>query len=100
MSSILDDDEPVDLRERSVKITFPKGNTPGKGGGMTEEGIRQRVASFGTVVNIGVKDKFAVVLFASCREALECCEGWQTVFTGDFKVKFMGTKTLASLPPR
>jgi hypothetical protein len=54
-----------EIRERSVKITFPK-----HGGPVPEAHIRDVVARFGAVVDIGLKDKLAVVLFARSIEAL------------------------------
>ena len=78
-----------EIRERSVKVTFPKHGAP-----VPAAHIRDVVGRFGAVVDIGLKDKLAVVLFARSIEALNFSCNHNNALGEDFKVKFMGTKTV------
>ena len=83
-----DDDVAEVVWERSVKITFPKQLVQP----VTEAFLAAKIASFGGVVEIGVKDKLALVLFARSAQALHFACNHGGVLGEDFKVKFTGSK--------
>ena len=87
------EEETEDIRERSVKVTFPKNRTTTDQ--ITEEKIRIAASSFGIVVDVGMKEKLAVVLFAKSVDAFNFAGNHNGVLGEEFKVKFMGTQTQA-----
>jgi hypothetical protein len=81
-------EETEDIRERSVKVTFPKKQTMTDS--IMEEKIRIAASSFGNVVDVGMKEKLAVVLFTKSSDAFNFSCNHNGVLGEDFKVKFMG----------
>jgi len=62
------------IPQRSVKISFPKGHIRAN---LTEADVAKAAELFGTVVQVGMKDKCAVVLFARAAEAVKCCASFE-----------------------
>ena len=61
------------VAQRSVKITFPRGAKQSPG---AEDEIYRGASMFGTVMDIRLKGKNAVVLYSSQAEVLKCTAGW------------------------
>lgn len=82
-----DEDATEGVWERSVKITFPKQATSP----VTESQIRDKILSFGDIVEIGMKEKLALVLFAKSVHALNFACNHGGIMGEDFKIKYTGS---------
>lgn len=69
------------VEERSVKITFPKKKAP-----PSEDDLRQSLKGL-YVLEISMKQKFAVVLFGTMESSQIFVENWTDYLETDFKVK-------------
>ena len=84
------------LPQRSVKISFAKGSASN----LTQEYIAEVAGNFGKVVQVGMKDKYCVVLFTTASEAMQCStsfDEFQALLPAAFaspeaklRVKYMG----------
>lgn len=57
------------IQDRSVKISFLNASNR-----LDQDAIRERLGQFGDVVNVGLKQKLAVVLFSNAFEARRCAQ--------------------------
>ena len=83
-----DEDAAEVVWERSVKITFPKQLAQP----VSEAQMRAKISPFGDIVEIGMKEKLALVLFAKSVHALNFACNHGGVMGEDFKVKYTGSK--------
>eukprot|EP01038_Epipyxis_sp_PR26KG_P013601 gene13601-18255_t len=85
------------IQDRSVKISFI-GQKP------EENDLKNKANVFGEVINIGFKEKFAVVLFSNPMEAIDCSSDDGKVMGPDLKIKYLGNMTkeklLENIPPQ
>jgi len=93
-----DGDSDVPIVDRSVKLVFP---TPVDYQLPYEEDIIELFAEFGQISQVGIKSKFAVIVFSSPFEAIDCHDtvydspaGTATIGGIEgFRVKFIGDMT-------
>jgi len=77
------------VAQRSVKISFPKGTKTARA---IEDDIYRAASMFGTIMDIRIKGKNAVVLYSSVADADRCVSSWAdtTLAAQDYRIKFMG----------
>ena len=61
------------VARRSVRISFPKGTTTDRA---IEDDIYRAASMFGTIMDIRIKGKNAVVLYSSVADAERCVRSW------------------------
>jgi len=84
------------VAKRSVKISFPKGTKTARA---IEDDIYRAASMFGTIMDIRIKGKNAVVLYSSVADADRCVSSWAdtSLAAQDYKVKSMGLAAGGSL---
>jgi hypothetical protein len=82
---------PENLLDRSVKITFPKNS----GNVISETLLREKVGTFGEIMNVGMKEKLSVVLFSTSTQALVFSVFHNNILGDGYKIKYMGTKVMS-----
>ena len=80
------------VMQRSVKISFPKG---AKVTSATEDNIYRACSMFGTIMDIRIKGKHAVVLYSTAEEANRCIVSFgDTQLAADHRIRLMGSTNL------
>ncbi len=81
------------VAKRSVRISIPKG---GKSARAIEDDIYQAASMFGTITDIRIKGKNAVVLYSTAVDADRCLSKWSdtTLASQDYRAKSMGNTSL------
>lgn len=86
----------VSVIDRTVKVVYPKSNDYDEQevSLLSNDDLIARLSSFGEVIDVGVKEKFVLVLYASLEGVKRCVQNEKEKIPSHYKIKYMGNKEL------